>query len=97
MLPMHPRVQAVEVLPPYGLRLTFRDGSSGIVDGRRWLHEADGTVFAPLRDPAFFAQVYVDHEAGTIAWPNDVDLDPDTLYDLAHPTQEKPEEGAENQ
>jgi hypothetical protein len=34
---MHPRVQAVEVLPPYGLRLTFRDGSSGIVDGRRWL------------------------------------------------------------
>jgi hypothetical protein len=81
---MHPRVTGVEVLPPYRLRLTFRDGSSGIVDGRRWLHGADGTVFAPLRDPAFFAQVYVDDEAGTIAWPNDVDLDPDTLYELAH-------------
>jgi hypothetical protein len=27
---MHPRVKGVEVLPPYGLRLTFRDGSSGI-------------------------------------------------------------------
>jgi Protein of unknown function (DUF2442) len=81
---MHPRVKGVEVLPPYGLRLTFRDGSSGIVDGRRWLEGADGTVFAPLRDPAFFAQVYVDDEAGTIAWPNDVDLDPDTLYELAH-------------
>jgi hypothetical protein len=50
---MHPRVTGVEVLLPYGLRLTFRDGSSGIVDSRRWLHGADGTVFAPLRDPAF--------------------------------------------
>jgi hypothetical protein len=33
--------------------------------------------------------VYVDHEAGTIAWPNDVDLDPDTLYELAHRPAEK--------
>jgi len=33
--------------------------------------------------------VYVDEEAGTIAWPNDVDLDPDTLYELAHRGQEK--------
>jgi hypothetical protein len=41
-------------------------------------------VFAPLRDPALFAQVYVDHEAGTIVWPNDVDVDPDTLYEEAH-------------
>ena len=89
MKPVHPRVKGVEVLPPYGLRLTFRDGSTGIVDGRRWLHGADDTVFAPLRDPAFFAQVYVDHESGTIAWPNDLDLDPDTLYELAHRPAEK--------
>jgi len=85
---MHPRVKHVQVLPPYGLRLTFWDGSTGIVDGRRWLQAADDTVFAPLKDPAFFAQVYLDEEAGTIAWPNDVDVDPDTLYELAHRQEE---------
>ncbi len=81
---MHPRVKGVEVLPPYGLRLTFRDGSSGTVDGSSWLRGPDDGVFAPLRDPAFFAQVYVDHDAGTIAWPNGADVDPDTLYEKAH-------------
>jgi hypothetical protein len=29
------------------------------------------------------------HEAGTLAWPNDVDLDPDTLYDLVHRSEEE--------
>ena len=81
---MHPRVRAVEVFPPYGLRLTFRDGSIGTVDGRRWLARADDTVFAPLRDPAFFARVVVDADAGTIVWPNGADVDPDTLYEEAH-------------
>jgi len=37
-------------------------------------------VFAPLRDPAYFAQVRVDPELGTVAWPNGADLDPDVLY-----------------
>lgn len=83
---MYPRVKEVEVLPPYGLRLTFRDGSSGIVDGRSWLGGGDDGVFAPLRDPAYFAQVYVDHDAGTIAWPNGADVDPDTLYEKVHRT-----------
>lgn len=83
---MYPRVKEVEVLPPYGLRLTFRDGSSGIVDGSSWLGGADDGVFAPLRDPSFFAQVYVDHGAGTIAWPNGADVDPDTLYEKVHRT-----------
>lgn len=41
-------------------------------------------VFLPFEDPAFFAQVRVDPELGTIVWPNDVDLDPDVLYDRAH-------------
>jgi hypothetical protein len=32
-----PEVTAVAVLPPYGLHLTFEDGTSGVVDGSRWL------------------------------------------------------------
>ena len=82
---MHPRVHAVEVVPPYVLRLTFRDGTTGTVDGASWLDGPDDGVFAPLRDPAVFAQVYVDQDAGTIAWPNGADVDPDTLYEEAHP------------
>ena len=82
---MHPRVEGVEVRPPYGLRLT-------VEWNRRWQAVAPGgrryRFRAPAR-PAFFAQVYVDEEAGTIAWPNDVDLDPDTLYELAHRAQEE--------
>jgi hypothetical protein len=81
---MHPRITDVEVLPPYRLRLTFTDGTTGIVDGEPWVRGDNPGVFAPLRDPAFFATVYVDRDAGTIAWPNDVDLVPDVLYEEAH-------------
>ncbi|MGP4106016.1 DUF2442 domain-containing protein [Virgibacillus sp. L01] len=37
-------------------------------------------VLEKLKDPTIFGQVYVDNEAGTIAWPNDLHVDPDTLY-----------------
>jgi hypothetical protein len=43
-------------------------------------HLAFRGVFEPLSDPACFAQVRVDRELGTIAWPNGADLDPDVLY-----------------
>jgi hypothetical protein len=37
-------------------------------------------VFAPLGDPARFAEVGVNPELGTVGWPNGADLDPDVLY-----------------
>jgi hypothetical protein len=40
-------------------------------------------MFEPLADPNFFAQVFVDHGGGTIAWPNGVDMAPETLYERA--------------
>jgi hypothetical protein len=70
-----PRVTNVEVRPPYGLRLTFDDGLARDVD---LADELWGPVFEPLRDPAFFAEVFVDH--GTVAWPNGLDLDPLVLH-----------------
>lgn len=39
-------------------------------------------VFAPLRDPAYFARARVNPELGTICWPNDADWDPLVLYSL---------------
>jgi hypothetical protein len=77
-------VTAVEVIADFRLRLTFDDGTVGDVDftGREW-----PGVLAPLGDPVFFAQVRVDPDAGTIAWPNGVDLAPEPLYEEArrHP------------
>jgi hypothetical protein len=70
-----PKVTAVEVRPPYGLRLTFDDGVSREVD---LSDELWGPMFEPLRDPGFFARVEVEH--GTVVWPNGVDLDPLVLH-----------------
>lgn len=70
-------VTGVEVIGEYRLRLTFEDGTVGDVDfaGRDWRG-----VFEPLRDPDYFARVTVDHEAGTIAWPDGLDMAPEPLY-----------------
>jgi uncharacterized protein DUF2442 len=77
-----PRVVEVEVRPPYGLRLTFDDGLSREIDLSEDLW---GPVFEPLKDPAFFAQAFVDH--GTVAWPNGVDLDPLVLHGDVEPAR----------
>lgn len=81
---MHPVVTHVEVIPPFGLRLAFSDGSVGDIDCRPWLYERDSGLFAELRDPALFAKVWVDHEAETVVWPNGADVAPETLYEEAH-------------
>lgn len=79
-----PRVAAVEVVGPHLLHLTFQDGTSGVIDGARWLTHEPAGVFTSLRDPAEFARVRLEPDAGTIAWPGDIDLCPDVLYALAH-------------
>ncbi len=67
----------VEVVGEYRLRLAFDDGTAGEVEftKREWRG-----VFEPLRDPDYFARVTVDPEAGTITWPNGVDMAPEPLY-----------------
>jgi len=40
----------------------------------------DTEAFALPRNPELFAQVAVDEEIGTIAWPGGVDLDPSVIY-----------------
>jgi hypothetical protein len=80
---MYPRIVSVKVVSHYVIELGFSDGSRGVVDLFPRIGDGRG-VFAPHKDPAFFAQVRVDPEAGTIVWPNDTDLDPDVLYEAAH-------------
>ena len=71
-------ITTVQVQAEYRLRLRFEDGVEGEIDVAQ-LIEFKG-VFAPLQDHAYFAQVRVNPETGTIEWPNEADLDPDVLY-----------------
>lgn len=71
------RIIDVEHVGGFGLRLTFNDDLVRELDLEPVL---DGGVLASLRDPARFAEVFVDEVAGTIAWLNGVDLDPDVLH-----------------
>jgi hypothetical protein len=79
-----PTVVGAAVLRDHVLRLLFDDGTVGDVDfsAERWTG-----VLEPLSDPAFFARVRVDPEAGPITWPGDLDMAPEPLYEqaLAHP------------
>ena len=70
----------VKPLKDLRLHLEFEDGVKGEVDIRR-LVKFRG-VFEPLEDEAFFAQVEVNPEWGTIFWPNGADLDPGVLYSM---------------
>jgi hypothetical protein len=71
-------ITKVEPLAERWVRLTFGDGAVHEVDLAGLL--AVGGVFASIRDQReVFEAVAVDHEFGTIAWPGDVDLDPDVL------------------
>lgn len=86
MIPPLYDVIDVQVVDDHRLRLTFEDGTVGEVDlsGQEWRG-----VFEPLADPAYFAQVRVDPEAGTVVWPNGADMAPEPLYAEArrHPVR----------
>ncbi len=71
-------VTNVECPDGFRLLLTFDNGDCRVVDIAR-LVPFDG-VFEPLADPAYFRQVRVNPEVGTIVWPNGADLCPDVLH-----------------
>jgi Protein of unknown function (DUF2442) len=65
-------------LDGYTVHVRFEDGVAADVD-LAYLLEYGG-VFSPLRDPDYFRTLRADLEAGTIVWPNDADIAPETLY-----------------
>lgn len=71
-------IVAVQPLEGYKVYLRFEDEVEGVVDVSQ-LIEFSG-IFAPLKELAYFTQVQVNPEIGTIVWPNEADLDPDVLY-----------------
>lgn len=70
------RVTNVEYLGARSLRVTFSDGLvreldfAGVLPG----------ILATIDDDVAFAEAAVDSTAGTVCWPNGIDLDPDVLH-----------------
>ncbi len=73
---MHWDVVEVEPVQHLSLRVRFRDGLTGKV---RFTPEHLTGVFEALKEPAFFEKAFVDR--GALAWPNDIDLAPDAMYE----------------
>ncbi len=72
---MNPRVRSVVPNDDYTLELTFSNGEVGVYD---CAHLLDFGVFKELKDLGYFRLARV--EGGTVAWPHEQDICPDTLY-----------------
>jgi hypothetical protein len=74
-------------LEGHRLHLRYEDGVEGVIDLGAIISFRG--VFAPLKDPAYFSQVRVNAELGTVVWPNGADLDPDVLYGRLVPNSDE--------
>lgn len=73
---MNPRVKLVVALDDYTLKITFLNGETGIYDCAPLF---DFGVFRELREINYFKQARA--VGGTVAWPHEQDICPDTLYE----------------
>jgi len=72
----------VKTFPDFRLCLLFNTGEKRSFDMKPYLQYP---VFRRLENTAFFALARVDY--GTVTWPFDIDIAPETLYDLSVPLE----------
>lgn len=72
---MNPRVKEARARDDYRLELVFTNGEVGLYDCHDLL---DFGVFRELRDVTYFRRAQVID--GTVVWPHEQDICPDTLY-----------------
>jgi uncharacterized protein DUF2442 len=72
-------ITQAQVFGPFSLELEFDNGVRKRVNLRRELY---GPIFEPLRDPDYFAKVFLDSNSRTVTWPNGADFAPDFLSEL---------------
>ncbi len=70
------KVAKIKYLDGYRLRATFSDGMAGTYDFAEIVKEG-GPMVEPLRDPTYFARVFL--EDGAPTWPNGYDAAPGWL------------------
>lgn len=75
-------VTAVEAHPDFLLDLEFENGERRRFDMSPYLHYP---IFRRLENPGFFSLARAEH--GTVVWPGDIDIAPETLYELSVPVE----------
>lgn len=72
---MTPDVVKVVALPDYSIVAEFETGEVRRFDMRPLL---DFPAYVALKEPGMFMRAHVQH--GVVAWSEEIDLAPDTLY-----------------
>ena len=71
------KVTRIEKLGGHRLQVSFSDGSEGAHDFAALVRDP-GPMLEPLRDPVYFARVFL--EFGAPTWPNGFDIAPAWLH-----------------
>ena len=74
-------VTNAEYIGDYKIRITFEDGSSGMVNFASYINK--GGEFSKFKDIEFFKNFHINHELGVLCWGDSLDIAPETLYSLA--------------
>jgi Protein of unknown function (DUF2442) len=77
-----PTLTAVTAEPPAALLLAYSDGQLRRFDCSPYL---DRGIFTRLKDASLFVQAFIAH--GTVCWPGDLDIAPETLYLRSTPSK----------
>ena len=73
-------VVSVQTRPNFQLDLEFENGERRRFDMSSYLQYP---VFRRLENPGFFSLARVEY--GTVVWPGNIDIAPETLYDRSRP------------
>jgi len=73
-------VVKVQATKEYKLFLEFENGEKRVFDMTPYM---DRKPYISLKGSPFFSVAYVDY--GTVCWPGNIDIAPETLYDLSQP------------
>ena len=86
---MNPRVNKVITNEDYTLILYFTNGEVKKYDVAPLLNQG---VFNQLKDLSLFKQAHVTY--GTVEWPGEIDICPDTLYEDGRPVTSLPRDSS---
>jgi hypothetical protein len=75
-------IKSFKILEKYIVELEFSNGEIRFVDFQPVLEGASGQV-GDIIKKNLFSQVKL--EDGTLLWPNNIDFDPDSLYEISKP------------
>ena len=71
----------INYLGDFDFDLLFSDGSEGVFDLKAYLAQRSGTLLTALQDEDYVGRAFI--EAGTLCWPNGLELSARRLHELA--------------